>query len=433
MDPVLTIDAMRTAARALLTGSDVDRVRAIQVAQDALDAVKAECLAAMDATKAYEVDGASTLNTWVRNELRLSGKDAAQLVRASATLAQLPLVAEAAAVGAIRADHVAVFSYGLKHIGAEVIRSSQDWLLDVATSNEPGKLFEIVRALREALFPDELDQAWMDGMDKQDIQVTSVPGGFHVTGFLNATCGAKLKKVLDSVSAPRDKDDTRSGSERRVQGLDDLLTSILEGGLPADKGVRPHMSVIADADTLADATQQAAEPGCGSGGGRPATMAGYGSVGPKLLGYLACLADYTPILTRKGFPTGQAQILNVGRAHRSPTLKQRRAVLARQGGVCAAPGCTHTHLEIHHTIWWSNGRPTDLDLLIGMCVRCHHLLHRGMLNIKGDAATGYTFTNQDNRPLLAAYRHRRTAWREDYEIRRTAAAVKRNRDTRLRT
>lgn len=144
---------MRTAARALLTGSDVDRVLAIQVGQDALDAAKADCLDAIDATKAYEVDGASTLNTWVRNELRLSGKDAAQLVRASATLGQLPLVAQAATAGAIRADHVAVFTYGLKHIGAEVIRSSQDWLLDVATSNEPGKLFEVVRALREALFP----------------------------------------------------------------------------------------------------------------------------------------------------------------------------------------------------------------------------------------------------------------------------------------
>lgn len=56
-----------------------------------------------------------------------------------------------------------------------------------------------------------------------------------------------------------------------------------------------------------------------------------------------------------------------------------------------------------------------------------------MLNIRGNATTGHTFTNRDNRPLLTAYRQRKTARREDYEIRRTAAAVKRNRDTRLRT
>ncbi|MET0928136.1 MAG: hypothetical protein ABWX74_01395, partial [Aeromicrobium sp.] len=44
-----------------------ERARAIQTAQDALDAAKADALAEIDATEAYEIDGASTLNTWVRN------------------------------------------------------------------------------------------------------------------------------------------------------------------------------------------------------------------------------------------------------------------------------------------------------------------------------------------------------------------------------
>ena len=94
-------------------------------------------------------------------------------------------------------------------------------------------------------------------MDHEDFQVDAVPDGWHVTGFLNTVTGAKLKEVLDSVSAPRDKDDDRTGSERRVQGLDDLLDSILANGLPSDKGVRPHLSVFVDADTLEAAAQQA--------------------------------------------------------------------------------------------------------------------------------------------------------------------------------
>jgi hypothetical protein len=230
MDPASVIEAMRTAARALVAGDPREQVRAIQAAQDALDAAKAEGLAAMELSKGFELDGASTLNTWVRKELRLSAKDATALVRAAATLAQLPAVADAAAAGQIRADHVDVFTYGLKHIGADVLIQSESWLLDVARSNEPHELRTVIRALREAIFPDELDQAWMDGMDKQDINVAPVPGGWHVSGFLNVTAGAKFKKVLDSVSAPHDKDDTRSGSERRVQGLDDLMTTVLESG-----------------------------------------------------------------------------------------------------------------------------------------------------------------------------------------------------------
>ena len=397
MDPESTIEAMKQAAYAMKMGSDRDAVRAIQAAQDALDAAKAVRLRSIEESKAYEADGASTLNTWVRNELRLDAKDAASLVNASTTLTYLPAVAEAAASGAIRTDHVAAFTYGIKHIGAGVIRQSEPWLLDVARTSEPLELFRVVRALREAVFPDDLDKAWAEGMDKQDIQVLPVPGGWHVTGFLNVTAGAKFKKVLDSVSAPHDKDDTRSGSERRVQGLDDLMTRVLESGLPSDKGVRPHMSVIVDIETLQD----------GSGG--PAHLACFGSVGPQQLGYLACVSDFTPILTQKPGQFSQARILNVGRSHRAPTLKQRRAVLARQGGICAAPGCNHTHLEIHHTIWWSKRGPTDLDLLIGLCVRCHHLLHRELLNVAGNARDGFEFTNKSGLLIQRRLRFRRAA------------------------
>jgi hypothetical protein len=427
MNPAPVIEAMRTTESALTIGDVRTKVRSIQTLQDALDAIKAEYLAQIETSKDYELDGASTLNTWVRTQLRLSDKDAHALTRAADTLAQLPAVAEAAAAGEIRTDHIAVFTYGLKHIGPDVMAEFTNCLLDVARTHDPVELARVVRSLREAVFPDELDKAWMDGMDKQDIQVLPVPGGWHVTGFLNVTAGAKFKKVLDSVSAPHDKDDTRSGSERRVQGFDDLMTKILEGGLPSDKGVHPQMLVMVDADTLQEATQ----PGSTDSTGQPAQLAGYGSVGPDLLNYLACVSVFTPILTHKGFPKKQSRILNVGRGHRAPTLKQRQAVIARQGGVCATPGCKHTHLEIHHTIWWSNGGKTDLDLLVGLCVRCHHLHHRGLLNIRGNAVDGFHFTDRDNRELLAAYRQRRAAWRENYEIRRAAASVQRRRDARL--
>jgi hypothetical protein len=51
----------------------------------------------------------------------------------------------------------------------------------------------------------------------------------------------------------------------------------------------------------------------------------------------------------------QAQVLNVGTAKYQPNLKQRRrAVIARQTRVCATPGRNHTHLEIHHVIWWGH-------------------------------------------------------------------------------
>ncbi|AXT85233.1 HNH endonuclease [Aeromicrobium sp. A1-2] len=408
MNPLLTIDAMRTAARALQAGDPREQVRAIQAAQDSLDAAKAECLAAVESSKDYELDGSSTLNAWVRNELRLDAPDAATLVSASGTFAALPAVAAAAAAGQIRTDHVALFSYGLKHIGPEIMASSQDWLLDVACLNPPSKLRTVIRGLREAYFPDDLEDAWVKGQDKQDIQVNPVVGGWHVTGFLDVTAGAKFKKVLDSVSAPRNKDDDRPGSERRCQGFEDLLDSVLNNGLPSDQGFRPHVSVFVDADKFEAAMRQprtdetapdadpepAADPTS-----KPAELAGYGAISRKALALIACGADVTPFLTRSGVDFSQDSVLNVGRTRYAPTLKQRRAVIARQRGVCAAPGCRHTHLEVHHTIWWSRGGTTDVDLLIGLCVRCHHLIHRELLNVSGNSRDGFAFTNRHAQPL----------------------------------
>ncbi|MCU1679083.1 MAG: endonuclease, partial [Frankiales bacterium] len=121
------------------------------------------------------------------------------------------------------------------------------------------------------------------------------------------------------------------------------------------------------------------------------------------------ISDFTAFLMKQHGGARQAEILNVGRTHRLATHKQRRAVIARQLGVCATPGCNHTHLEIHHVIWWSLGGRTDLNQLIGLCVRCHHLLHAGKLHIAGNAVDGFTFTNRAGRPLR---RRRRTSYRD---------------------
>ncbi len=248
MDSGVTVERLRDAAHALTSGDCRTRLKAIQAAQDALDAVKAEELAALQESKDYELDGASSVTTWARNELRLDAPQTKTLIRAAAAMRDLPAVGEAAAAGRIRLDHVAVFSYGLKHIGARKVRDGEGWLLDVALTHEPAGLRQVMRDFREALYPDSLDEAWAKGMDRQDLQVNPVPDGWHVNGFLNTATGAKFKQVLDTLGAPRDADDSRPGSERRVDAFDQMLTSMLDAGLPSDKGIRPQLSVIVDTE-----------------------------------------------------------------------------------------------------------------------------------------------------------------------------------------
>ena len=416
MNPTPAIEAMREAAHALESGDVRTRLHAVQELQDALDGTKAALLLELESTKDYEIDGTSTLNAWARTQLHLTPGVASMLVRNAATLRDLPLAAASAAAGRMNAYHVRALTYGLKHLGLDVMLELEEPLVVVAENKEPGELFEVLKELKDIKHPEDLDDAYLRGMDKQDFTVTACPDGFHIAGFLNALTGSKLKKVIDAVSAPRDKDDTRTGSERRVQGLDDLLTDILGGGLPSDKGVKPHVSVFVDAETVAaaaDHVHQTDEQPLRTPSPmldvKPAHLAGFGPIGPHLLMYFMCISEATAFLMSEGGHGQQAQILNVGHAKYQPNLKQRRAVIARQQGICAAPGCHHTHLEIHHSVWWSQGGPTDLDLLVGLCVRCHHLLHRGLLNITGNAVDGFEFTNKLHRPIR---RRRRIHYRQ---------------------
>lgn len=87
-------------------------------------------------------------------------------------------------------------------------------------------------------------------------------------------------------------------------------------------------------------------------------------------GYLqACL------LGEDGLP------LKLGRARRSHTRHQRRAILTAYPGGCQNPGChaPPSFTEIHHPVWWSDGGRTDTDNGVPLCQHCHIEVHAGRL------------------------------------------------------
>ncbi|CAN5277060.1 hypothetical protein BH09ACT10_BH09ACT10_24840 [soil metagenome] len=402
------VDEMVHAARAVTAlpaalatpAQNRDTLRSIQTAQDLLDTAKAHHLAVMAETFSYEEDGSSTLETWVRNELHVDGRDAKTLAAAGKTMAFLPLVGDAARAGHIRLEHVKRFTAGLRSVGPHHLQEAEPWLVDVAKACAPGELGTVIRGLRDAVHSDALDKKWAQGCDKEDIHLDPTPEGWHLTGFLSITTGAKLKAVLESVSVPRDKDDERVAAIRRMDGLDALLTGVLEHGLPADRGVRPQLGVMVEFDTaLAQLAPTARTDIELTPTMKPAELIGFGAIGRNLLGYLSCGTDTTGYLTN-GQTKGnipQANILNVGRSHRLATVKQRQAVLARQHRQCAAPGCKNTHLEMHHVIWYSEGGPTDLDYLIGLCRKCHLLIHAKKFFVNTDGHGGFEFA-RNNQP-----------------------------------
>ena len=258
-------------------------------------------------------------------------------------------------------------------------------MLEVAATCDPNTVRDTIRKVRDTLDPDAGLAAYLRALERRDLTVTGVGEGFDVRGYLDPETGAKLKEVLYSLGKKTTVDDDRTAGQRRVDALGDLCRSVLDHGLPTDRGLRPHLFVTVATERLdishPTASHRSVRLRCWTATARSPTR---------------CWRNW-PATARSPRssprPTG-SHVLDVGRTSRLATLKQRQAILVQQDGVCFNPGCDRTHLEIHHMIAWSIGGRTDMADLRGYCTRCHHLIHLGLLIVTPDAtAAGNTRPN----------------------------------------
>ena len=94
---------------------------------------------------------------------------------------------------------------------------------------------------------------------------------------------------------------------------------------------------------------------------------------PETVRRLACEAAIVPIVLNSA-----GEVLDCGREQRVANRAQRRALRAMYR-TCAYPGCdvTFDRCDIHHVIEWLRHGSTDLDNLLPLCSRHHHLVHEG--------------------------------------------------------
>jgi hypothetical protein len=85
----------------------------------------------------------------------------------------------------------------------------------------------------------------------------------------------------------------------------------------------------------------------------------------------ACVGTVTPIVV-----AADGTRVLLGRETRLANRAQRRAlrVLYRSCALCEVP---FDHCEIHHVTWFRLGGLTDVDNLLPLCSRHHHLAHEG--------------------------------------------------------
>jgi len=144
-------------------------------------------------------------------------------------------------------------------------------------------------------------------------------------------------------------------------GSDGVADTAANGGRVVDRV--PEVTIVVDWKTLNDEAHRAGV--CETENGVPLPV--------STVRRMCCDAEIIGVVV-----DGDGRVLDQGRSKRTATRAQRRALRAMHR-TCAHPDCTvgFDACRIHHIIWWRNGGRTDIDNLIPLCERHHHLVHEG--------------------------------------------------------
>jgi hypothetical protein len=198
-----------------------------------------------------------------------------------------------------------------------------------------------------------------DDIDWQQLQVDA---------FVNAIAGIATPST-----------DTDDGDDGRSDGSGG--DAVGGRGRPVDRV--PEITAVVSYDWLAGLSEEGI---CETDDGEPLPIA--------TMRRLCCDAEIIPTVLG-----GSGEVLDHGRSRRTANRAQRRALRAMHRG-CAFPDCTigFSACRIHHIRWWwrDSGR-SDIDNMIPLCERHHHLVHEGGWTLTMTADRTATWKRPDGR------------------------------------
>ncbi len=207
----------------------------------------------------------------------------------------------------------------------------------------------------------------------------------------NKVFGAVDRHVAATIAAGEARGDRefveRSVDRNRLaaESLGELISSTNSSG--SSSAPVADVTVIVDVDTLATGELHDHSV-CETGDGAP--------IPAEVAQRLACDGNITTVLVN-----ADGTALAVGRTTRHATPKQRRA-LAQQYRSCAIGDCDtpYHRTEIHHIIPWEHGGRTDLENLLPVCSRHHHLIHTLRWRIVLHSDRSITITDNNGQIII---------------------------------
>jgi hypothetical protein len=339
-----------------------------------LDAAEAAWLAKV---AEYSVSGGWAADTYmsaaaaIGDHCHMTRPAANAAVRLGVKLRQLPELAAAFAAGDTSRAHVEVVARAYTRGRAAEFDQHQTALTMLACNATPAEVYKAVTRITDTIDGDggaaHDDQVY----EKRHLHSSETMGGVRGSWFLDPEGGETVNNAIDAqMETAHLDDDPRTPAQRRADALVDICRfSLTFGDHPPAASKRrrgvPNALAIVDirmfeqtqAEFVADIRAEYAT------GGR---------LSQATIDRILCDCDISRVVM-----DGPSEVLDLGRATRTPSDKQFKALIVRDGH-CQAKGCKvpWQFCQPHHINWWSNNGPTDLDNLELLCWHHHRQTHK---------------------------------------------------------
>jgi len=328
---------------------------------------------------------------WVAWKLGLGTAESHRLIALAQRLPDLPYLAAACEDGRVSASLAGT-------IARAATPATERELVDLADGVAPGKVERVCRtkARLDAQLAEEAAAA-AAGEEPPSEPPAPSPGdryvqagctddglGWELHAGLRPVEGARFELALDRAMAwlrgagsppyPELVEAVRPTGRRptRADALLLLAETLLAAGPRERQAADRHQVVVhIEVERLRAVLNGDLPPGA-----PVATTAAGGTVDAGTVAGLMCDSRLIGLLEEAGRP------VRIGDPTSAVPAHIRRAVLARDGHMCAHPTCGATRgLEIHHVIHRADGGDDDPDLLVTLCWGDHDARHRGAFEI----------------------------------------------------
>ncbi len=323
-----------------------------------------------------------------------SSKDATRIADRNIVCDQLDKFEDALSDGRISSGHLDGVANAMRGLDDDTRReftAAAPELLDAAVgqsvdvfSRQCSDLARHLKASRATSDADELDRQRAQANVKR--WVDKVTGMCNTHFELDPIRDAAIWSAFDAELSRLRNADGNAGTPWKQLQVDAVVAAITAGYNPRTRARNagaartahaeaeaddvahalrvPEITLLADLATLTDGLHDHSI--CETDDGIPIPV--------STLRRLCCDAEIIPVvLGAAGVP------LDMGRSIRTANRSQRRA-LRSMHRTCAHPECTvaFSQCKAHHIRWWwkHKGR-TDLENLIPLCEKHHHLVHEG--------------------------------------------------------